>query len=85
METINRIARWPTLIRADAVARSGYSTRLFSPSDVARYRRLALRNAAELLVQNRIVVIFPEGYPNIDPTYTPKKISTSFFPLKLVF
>ncbi|HEX7233054.1 MAG TPA: lysophospholipid acyltransferase family protein [Candidatus Binatia bacterium] len=82
METINRIARWPTLIRADALARSGYATRLFSPGDVARYRRSALRDATELLVQNRIVVIFPEGYPNIDPTYTPKKHLNEFLPFK---
>src|SRR6476659_4722911 len=67
METVNGIARWPTLLRADAVERNRYSPRLFSPADVARYGRSALREAAELLVQSRIVVIFPEGYPNIDP------------------
>lgn len=82
METINRIARWPTLIRADAVARSAYATRLFSPGDVARYRRSALRDASELLVENRIVVIFPEGYPNIDPSYTTKKDLNEFLPFK---
>ena len=62
----------------DALARNGYATRLFSPGDVARYRRSALRDATELLVQNRIVVIFPEGYPNIDPTYTPKNHLNEF-------
>jgi 1-acyl-sn-glycerol-3-phosphate acyltransferase len=82
METINRIARWPTLIRADSVARSGYPRRLFSPGEVARYRRSALRDAAELLVENRMVVIFPEGYPNIDPTYTPKRNLDEFLPFK---
>lgn len=82
METINRIARWPMLLRADAIARSSDSTRLFSPADVARYRRSALRDAAELLVQNRIVVIFPEGYPNIDPSYTPKQDLNEFLPFK---
>jgi 1-acyl-sn-glycerol-3-phosphate acyltransferase len=85
MESVNRIARWPTLIRADAIARSGYATRLFSPGDVARYRRSALRDAAELLVQNRIVIIFPEGYPNIDPAYTPKKHLDEFLPFKYGF
>jgi len=82
MQTVNRIARWPTLLRADAVARCNYSTRLFSPADVARYRRSALGDAAELLVQNKIVVIFPEGYPNIDPNYTPKKNFDEFLPFK---
>jgi putative membrane protein len=82
METVNRIARWPTLLRADAVERSRYSTRLFSPADVVRYGRSALREAAELLVQSRIVVIFPEGYPNIDPSYTPKKNLDEFLPFR---
>jgi 1-acyl-sn-glycerol-3-phosphate acyltransferase len=85
METVNRIARWPTLLRADAVERSRYSTRLFSPADVARYGRSALREAAELLVQDRIVVIFPEGYPNIDPSYTTKKDLNEFLPFKSGF
>lgn len=82
METINRIARWPMLLRADVATRSSDPTRLFSPADVARYRRSALRDAAELLVQHRIVVIFPEGYPNIDPRYTPKKDLNEFLPFK---
>ena len=82
MQTVNWIARWPTLLRADAVARCNYSTGLFSRADVARYRRSALGDAAELLVQNRVVVIFPEGYPNIDPNYTPKKNLDEFLPFK---
>jgi len=82
MQTVNWIARWPTLLRADAVARCNYSTGLFSRADVARYRRSALGDAAELLVQNRVVVIFPESYPNIDPNYTPKRNLDEFLPFK---
>jgi len=82
MQTVNWIARWPTLLRADAVARCNYSTGLFSRADVARYRRSALGDAAELLVQNRVVVIFPEGYPNIDPNYTPQRNLDEFLPFK---
>jgi putative membrane protein len=82
MQVVNRIARWPMLIRADALARSGRSSRLFSPVDVLRYQRSALREAAHLLVKNRIVVIFPEGYPNIDPAYTPKKYPDEFLRFK---
>src|SRR5690349_14056672 len=59
-----------------------YSTGLFSPADVARYRRSALGDAAELLVQNKVVIIFPEGYPNIDPNYTPKRNLDEFLPFK---
>jgi putative membrane protein len=83
MERINRSARWPMLLRPDALAlRNGNTSRLFSPDDVARFQRQALREAVDLLVQNRILVIFPEGYPNVDPTYTPKSGLDEFLPLK---
>jgi Acyltransferase len=83
MEAMTRAARWPVLLRADALARGGHNPgRLFSPNDVTRYQRKALRQAVELLVQERIVVVFPEGYPNIDPTYTPKTEPEAFLPFK---
>jgi putative membrane protein len=79
METITRIARWPVVLRSDALALGARNTTgLFSQNDVLRYQRKALRQAIELLVEGRILVIFPEAYPNIDPHYTPKKSSDEF-------
>ncbi len=83
MEAINRMARWPMILRSDALERRGNThCSLYSASDVARYRRRALHEAVELLVEGRILVVFPEGYPNIDPTFTPKTEPDQFLPFK---
>jgi putative membrane protein len=83
MTILTKLARWPVLLRSDAVAlarKRGAS--LFSSQDVMRQQRRALRQAIDLLVEGRILVIFPEGYPNIDPTYTPKTGPNEFLPFK---
>jgi putative membrane protein len=86
MQSINRIARWPTLLRRDALNRhAGRQGSLFSPGDVVSYQREAMIQAVELLVQGRIIVVFPEGYPNIDPTYTPKTELEEFLPFRSGF
>ncbi len=83
MERINRTARWPMLLRSDALERAGgHAGRVFSRDDVPRFQRQAFREAVDLLTQNRVLVIFPEGYPNIDPAYTPKTGRDEFLPLK---
>ena len=86
METLTRMARWPVVLRADAVAlaqKRGVS--LFSSRDVLSHQLRALRQAVDLLVEGRILVIFPEGYPNIDPTYTPKTKPDEFLSFKSGF
>jgi len=83
METLTRMARWPVLLRADALRRDGKRVdQLCSRQELQRYQIRALRQAAELLVEGKIVVVFPEGYPNIDPTYTPKSAPDEFLPFK---
>lgn len=83
IETLARLAGWPALLRADAVARADKQPDpLFSPGDVLRYQLRALRQSVDLLTGGRIVVVFPEGYPNIDPHYTPKIGAEEFLPFK---
>ena len=83
MQSINRMARWPMLLRRDALNACGHAqTNFFTSNDVTGYQRRALREAIELLVEGRILVVFPEGYPNIDPTYTPKTDPDQFLPFK---
>lgn len=83
MQSINGLARWPMILRGDALSHSGNDQRrLFATNDVTRYQRRALREAVKLLVEGRIVVVFPEGYPNVDPTYTPKTEPDQFLPFK---
>ena len=35
-----------------------------------------------LLGEGRIVLVFPEGYPNIDPAYTPKSGEDAWLPFQ---
>jgi putative membrane protein len=86
MELLNRLARWPMVLRREAfVSDSKNPHRLFSSTEMRRYQLRAVRQSAELLAANRIVVMFPEGYPNIDPTYSPKVEPDEFLPFKSGF
>jgi 1-acyl-sn-glycerol-3-phosphate acyltransferase len=87
MTQMARLARWPVVLRREALIRlneigaSRYRA-LFSLVDVTRYERKALRESVQLLVEQRVLVVFPEGYPNIDPMYTPKRGDEDFLPFK---
>jgi 1-acyl-sn-glycerol-3-phosphate acyltransferase len=85
MESTIRLARWPLVLRADAITPRSDGTRpqkhsVFTEKDVARYQRRALRDALDLLAEGRVLLIFPEAYPNIDPNFTPKKSLDVFLP-----
>jgi 1-acyl-sn-glycerol-3-phosphate acyltransferase len=90
MIQLTRLARWPVVLRADALLhKNDRGTRhfrhAFSIADIERYQRRAFKYSVQLLVDNRLLVIFPEGYPNIDPTYTPKADNHGFLPFKRGF
>jgi putative membrane protein len=74
MEALTSVAGWPVISRAEApVTEAGerpeaVSTRRRAHSD----QRPGLRAALRLLMEGCALVVFPEGYPNIDPHYTPK-------------
>jgi 1-acyl-sn-glycerol-3-phosphate acyltransferase len=86
MQSLNRLARWPTLLRAEAVARhADTSNNLFSARDVIRFQRRALLQSVELLVEGQVLVVFPEGFPNIDPGFTTKTAVDEFLPFKTGF
>ncbi len=74
MEWATKTARWPAILRPDALqhAKLPPTASPFSSSDVARYRRAALNDAVTLLLGESVLVVFPEGYPNVDPHFTPK-------------
>jgi 1-acyl-sn-glycerol-3-phosphate acyltransferase len=77
LEWLARSARWPLILRSENLLPNTAPTllprsRMFSFDDVARYRRRALQESVQLLVEGRLLVVFPEGYPNIDPHFTPK-------------
>lgn len=90
MESAIRLAHWPLVLRPDAVRQNADGIRpqknsVFSEKDIARYQRRALRDAVALLVKGEALLIFPEGYPNIDPNYTPKKSREEWLPFNAGF
>lgn len=86
MSTLNRLARWPMVLRENSLVNSPKRKEsLFDSGAAQRYRLAALRQAVKLLSEGRVLVIFPEGYPNIDPVYTPKISADEFLPFKAGF
>ena len=63
------VARWPVVIRPEHPAHP--STSIPAGGRGAILRRGA-RDVATLLGEDRVVIVFPEGYPNVDPGFTPK-------------
>jgi 1-acyl-sn-glycerol-3-phosphate acyltransferase len=75
MERLCRAAEYPIVLRP-TLDRAGSYRR----EEVARYTRAALRETTRLLRAGRVVLVFPEGYPNIDPSGTPKTGSDGWLP-----
>jgi len=90
MESAIRLAGWPLVLRPDAVARRDDGTRpqsrtVFTEDDIAKFQRRALRDAVDVLARGGALLIFPEGYPNIDPNFTPKNTPDEFLPFHAGF
>src|SRR5699024_7989080 len=76
MEAACRMARWPTVLRHDAPGRA------FRPNEALGLTRRADRDVTALLADGRVVVIFPEGYPNIDPEGSRKPDLDAMLPFR---
>lgn len=76
MEWATRTARWPVVLR-------GASPRgAFAACEIGRYRRRGAVDSVALLAEGAALLVFPEGYPNIDPGFTPKPTSEAFLPFR---
>ena len=87
---LTAVARWPAILREDALKPDSEGSApqkksVFVVADVNRFQRQALRDSVELLQEGRVLVVFPEGYPNIDPNYTPKSQLDEFLPFRAGF
>jgi putative membrane protein len=78
MEHACRAASWPVVYRPD-------SPTPVSRSEAMDVLRTALANSLSILKRGRILLVFPEGYPTIDPGYTPKTSDTEFLPFQSGF
>lgn len=87
MRLATTMARWPVVLRRDALGaldNPGRSEKTTN-TEIKGYRRRALRDSVELLSQGRVLVVFPEGYPGIDPHYTPKTRPEEFLSFRSGF
>jgi putative membrane protein len=88
MEAACRMARWPVLLRPAALdrrtGRAGRAVGPYAPGDAPSYLRRALREAHHLLGEGRLLVIFPEAYPNVDPTFTLKAGPEAWLPFSSI-
>ncbi len=70
-----RLLAWPTVLRPD---HPGATDR----DEAARILRRATRDAVALLRDGRLLLLFPEAYPNIDPHWTPKSDLDAWLPFE---
>ena len=79
------MVRWPVVLRSDAGrthVTGEWGEKLIRAGAVRRYQRSALDDSVALLTEGRVLVVFPEGYPNIDRHYTPKTKPEEVLPFK---
>lgn len=84
LEGLARLCAWPVTLRsaedrlreaADCVPGGAPAPSAFGDEEVQPYQQRAFRQCVDLLGMGRMVAIFPEGYPLIDP-HTPRKART---------
>ena len=76
-ETLCSVAGWPVVLRPDAeryrpeLAADPARTASYQ-RDTTRYLKRAAAQSVAILARGEALLMFPEGYPNIDPSFTPK-------------
>ncbi len=87
MEGLCRAVAWPVVLRSErlnrATAKSGASA--YQAREARGYLRRASALTLQLLRQGEALVIFPEAYPTIDPSPSPKQGALSFLPFRSGF
>lgn len=76
MEELCKLADWPVALRGEGLAQSRSGA--FAQGELARYVRRSLADGARLLREGRVLAVFPEGFPTIDPQ-GPRKLSEDAF------
>lgn len=76
-----RVAGWPVVPRSAANGADGAAGGRGGHAQVGAWRS-AVRESVRLLRAGRLLLVFPEGYPTIDPGYTPKRGDDAFLPFR---
>lgn len=75
MTALCRAAGWPVVLRRDG-------RHAVDDADARRALRRATAESLDLLAAGHALLVFPEGYPTIDPGYTPKRGDDDFLPFQ---
>lgn len=75
MTLLCRAAAWPVVLRRDG-------SEAVDDNDARRALRRATADSLDLLAAGHALLVFPEGYPNIDPGYTPKRGDDDVLPFQ---
>ena len=74
-----QIAKWPVVVRSGSRVRQG------GVRAARRQLLAATRECVGLLRGGELLLVFPEGYPNVDPGFTPKANDDAFLPFESGF
>lgn len=75
MSAACKAAGWPIVYRSNA-------QQPVNPALVRASNLNATKISIQHLREGKIVIVFPEGFPNIDPGYTPKTAEDEFLPFE---
>lgn len=73
-----RLVGWPVILRSSHPRWAGAEGPQLE--EVHRSVRRSVRAAVQVLLDGEALVVFPEGYPNVDPVYTLKRKLDDFVP-----
>lgn len=77
------LADWPVILRSEQFPEHDEHKRwAYTPGEIRYYLRQVTLATIRLFRSGEIIVIFPEGYPNIDPHPTPKTDLEAFLPFR---
>lgn len=77
------LADWPVVLRSEQFRQHAEEVHwAFDANETRQYLRRGILNAVRILRASSVLVIFPEGYPNIDIHATPKADLVSFLPFR---
>lgn len=77
------LADWPVVLRGEEMKQHSEQEQwVYQPLDGRRYLRQIMHATSRLLRAGEVLVIFPEGYPNVDPHPTLKADLEAFLPFQ---
>jgi uncharacterized membrane protein/1-acyl-sn-glycerol-3-phosphate acyltransferase len=77
---------WPIVLRSEQFHEHGEDEQwAYTPVEARRYLRQVMLGSVRLLRTGELLLIFPEGYPNIDPHPTPKTDLETILPFRSGF